>query len=46
MSSSMLVLRGLKMDFPQPLDDTQLDDSFRHTEPSLACPGTWGSAQS
>lgn len=45
-SSSTLVPQGLETDFPQTLDDAQLDGSFCLTEPLLACPGTWGSTQS
>lgn len=45
-SSSMLVLQDLEMDFPQTLDDTQLDGSFRLTEPFLAHPSAQGSTQS
>ena len=45
-SSSILVLQDLEMDFPQTLDDTQLDGSFRLTEPFLARPGARGSTQS
>lgn len=43
MSSSV---QDLEMDFPQTLDDTQLDGSFCFTEPFLAHPSTQGSTQS